>query len=126
MPFPLPVALMIVLALLAPISDSDLPMTTPSRYFPCAAWIASPGLAAATAAVTVLKQPLLPGFTHSVAAAANWEFPAISVAPAAISNTHDQVLVFIATLPCSYLRSTAIIRPHRRELTKKIVHLGQG
>jgi hypothetical protein len=34
---------MIVLALLAPINDSDLPIMTSSEYVPGATWIVSPG-----------------------------------------------------------------------------------
>src|SRR5690349_9806733 len=53
----LPAASMIVFAVSAPISDRGLLMTTCSRYMPDATCTVSPGLAAAIAAVIVLKQP---------------------------------------------------------------------
>src|ERR1700747_1638531 len=89
---------MIVLALLAPIRDSDLPiLMSPSAYVPGATWIVSPALAAATAAAIVLKQLPLPGFTHSVAPAADCKFPAIATTPATIKSRNDHLLEFIAT-----------------------------
>ena len=53
---------------------------------------------AATAALIMLKQPSLPlGFTHSVAAADDWQIPANSVAPEAISNPENHLRLFTAT-----------------------------
>jgi hypothetical protein len=46
----------------------------------------------------MLKQPPLPlGFTHSVAAADDWEIPANSAALEAISNPEKHLRLFIAT-----------------------------
>jgi len=51
-------------------------------------------------------------------AAAHWEFSAIAAAPAAIGNTDDQLLVFIANPPCLFhLASTAETRMPQRKLT---------
>src|SRR5260370_7635716 len=93
---------MMVLLRLAPISDSDFPITmSPSMYFPDATWIVSPALAAATAAPLVAKQPPLPlGFTQSVAAAAaNWDFLPITFKLAALPTNPYHILVFIPVTP---------------------------
>ena len=51
-------------------------------------------------------------------AAVDWEFSAIAAAPAAIGNTDDQLLVFIANPPCLFhLASTAETRMPQRKLT---------
>src|SRR5580692_8502826 len=77
MPFPKPVASMMVVALPAPMSDSVLLMVTSSLYVPAATWIVSPDAAALTAAEMLVWQPEAPvGFTHSVADKAGCHAPA--------------------------------------------------
>src|SRR5438270_13607691 len=87
----LPLASMIVSGVLAPISDRGLLMTACSRYVPGATWTVSPGAAADTPALIVLKQPgcpLVP--TQMVAAEAEPTVTAENATHSTPSRTRSQ------------------------------------